>query len=387
VTGRAGGGEATDPPGGFDGARRRHVVGALAGLLAATVAGARRGRPALAQPPPAESPPAGPVNLYDFEALARQRLSRSAFDYVSGGAADEITLRRNREAFDQIRLRPRVLVDVSRIDTRLELLGQRLAFPILLAPTGNHRLFHPDAEAATVRGAGAAKALMVVSTYASQPIEDIARGAPAALWFQLYVRRDRELARRLVTRAEAAGCRAICITVDTPVVPTRDRQRRAGVPFSPELLDPTVTWETVDWVRSLTPLPVLLKGILAPEDARLAVRRGVAGVVVSNHGGRNLDTTPATIEALPAVVAAAEGRIPVLLDGGVRRGTDVVKALALGARAVLIGRPQLWGLAADGADGVARVVTLLRTELEVAMALCGTPTLGRIGRGVLWPGA
>jgi 4-hydroxymandelate oxidase len=347
---------------------------------------------------PSPAPP--PVNLLEFEPLARQRLPPATWDYIAQGAADELTLRRNREAFDAIRLKPRVLVDVSALDTRLELFGQKLDFPILLAPAAGQRLIHSGAEPEAARGAHAAGATLVVSTYASARIEEIARAAPVRLWFQLYVQRDRAVTRDLVQRAEAAGSTALCITVDHPVIATRDREKRRGIrSFSPghppapggrvspiyaDALDPTVTWETIGWIRSFAKTPVLLKGILAPEDARRAAAEGVAGVIVSNHGGRNLDTTPATIEALPAVAAAVQGSIAVLLDGGVRRGTDVVKARALGARAVLIGRPYLWGLAVHGAAGVQRVVEILRAELEAAMALCGAPSLDRISRQLLW---
>lgn len=345
--------------------------------------------------------PAAPVNLFDFERLARGRLAPQVWDYVSQGAADEITLRRNREAFDALRLRPRVLVDVGTLDTRLELFGRTLPFPVLLAPVAAQRQIHPGAEPEAARGASAAGATMVVSTFASARIEEIARAAPGQLWFQLYVNRDRGVTRELVRRAEAAGCTAVCITVDSPVIPMRDREKRHGVrwpyagssgraggwvsPIYADALDPTVTWETVAWIRSLVKIPVLLKGVLGPEDARRAAGEGVAGVIVSNHGGRNLDTTPATIEALPPVAEAARGRMAILLDGGIRRGTDVVKALALGAQAVLIGRPYVWGLAVDGAAGVQRVVEILRAELETAMALCGAPSLGRISRQLVWP--
>jgi len=354
---------------------------------------------------------AKPVNLLEFEPLAKRRISRMAYDYIAEGAADEITLRRNRECFDQIRLKPRVLVDVSRLDTGVELLGQQQAFPILLAPTAYHKLVNPEGERATARGAGAAGATMVVSSFATVAIEDVGKAAAGPLWFQLYVQNDRGFTRELVQRAEAAGCRALCVTVDTPVAGTRDREVRDNFNLPPGMeienlkaleakagrsshvsergiyslaLDPTLTWQEIDWIRGFAQVPVLLKGILTAEDARLAVEHGVAGVIVSNHGGRNLDTTPATIEALPRVADAVAGRTAVLMDGGVRRGTDVVKALALGAQAVLIGRPYLWGLAVGGAGGVERVVTMLRTEFEVAMALCGTASLKHITREVIW---
>jgi 4-hydroxymandelate oxidase len=374
------------------------LVGSLGSLLASpgSLGGVARAQPGAS----GATPP--PVNLLEFEPLARQRLSPMAYEYVSQGAADEITLRANREAFAALRLKPRVLVDVGALDTRLQLFGQRLDFPILLAPAGGQRTIHASAEVETARGAHAAGALLVVSTLASSPIADIARAAPARLWFQLYVQRDRAKTLELIQRAEAAGCTALCVTVDTPVSPMRDREKRwsgrppyteqrsrTGERLSPIYLDrhdPSATWETIAWIRSVARVPVLLKGILAPEDARRAADEGLAGVIVSNHGGRNLDTTPATIEALPRVAAAVAGRITILLDGGVRRGTDVMKALALGARAVLIGRPYLWGLAVDGAAGVQRVVEILRAEFETTMALCGTPTLDRIDREVLWPG-
>ena len=340
-----------------------------------------------------------PVNVLEFEPMARQRLSRSVWDYISQGAADEITLRRNREAFDALRLRPRVLTDVSKLDTRLELLGQKLDFPILLAPVAAQGRIHSGAEPEAARGASAAGATFIISTFSTTRLEDIARAARGRAWFQLYVNRDRGATRDLVQRAEVAGCTALLITVDTPVNPMRDREKRLGVqrpytgpssggrvsPIYSDALEPTLTWETVAWIRSFAKTPVLLKGILDPDDARRAASEGLAGVVVSNHGGRNLDTTPATIDALPPIIEAAQGRLTILLDGGIRRGTDVVKAIALGARAVLIGRPYVWGLAVDGAAGVQRVIDILRDELEAAMALCGAPSLDRINRQLVWP--
>ncbi len=334
-----------------------------------------------------------------------------AYNYGAGGAADEITLRRNRESFDRILLKPRALVDVSRIDASLELFGQKLPFPILLAPIAYHKLMHPEGELATARGAGAAGATMVVSSFATTTIEEVGRAATGALWFQLYVQPDRGFTRDLVQRAEGAGCKAICVTVDTPVIGTRNREMRdrfclprgletanlKALGLKPTktghvsdkgiysiTLDPALTWKGIEWLRSFAKVPVLLKGILSPEDARLAAENGVSGIIVSNHGGRNLDTAPATIEALPRVAEAAAGRIEILMDGGVRRGTDVVKALAFGAKAVLIGRPYLWALGAAGAEGVERAVRLLHAELQAAMALLGTPTLAKIDRRILW---
>jgi len=352
-----------------------------------------------------------PVNLDEFEPAAKRRVTPMAYAYIAGAAGDEQTMRRNREAFAAIRLKPRVLVDASHLDTRIELLGRKLDFPILLAPVAYHKLAHPQGELATVRGAGMAGTVLIVSTYATIALEKIAKAAGGPLWMQLYVNPDRTFTRELVRRAEAAGYGALCLTVDSPVFGTRNREERAGfrLPagakaenmrplgrvvqknlhaatdgvYSP-IVDPSLQWKDVDWLCSFAKLPVVLKGILAPEDARLAVEHGAAAIIVSNHGGRNLDTVPATIEALPGVVQAVQGRIPVLLDGGIRRGTDVLKALALGAQAVLIGRPYIWGLAVGGAAGVAEVVRILRDEFRSAMALCGTPSLARITREALW---
>ncbi len=387
------------------------VRGELSPAKAESANGSRQGAPTPTPQAGSAQRTGPPVNLFEFEDVARQRLPQMVYDFVAGGAGDELTLRRNRTSFDAIRLKPRVLVDVSQLDTRLELFGQRLDFPILLAPTAYHKLMHPEGEAATARGAGAAGATLVASSFSTIAIEDIAKAATGPLWFQLYVQEDRGFTRELVQRAESAGCRATCITVDTPVIGVRNREQRDQFKLPPGLqienlkkllqgaqhpavgdagiyapiLDPKLTWEGIDWVRSFAKVPILLKGILNPDDARLAVEHGASGILVSNHGARNLDTVPATIEALPRVIEAVEGRIPVLMDGGVRRGTDVVKALALGAKAVLIGRSYLWGLAANGAAGVEQVVKILRTELLAAMALCGTPALGKIDRNVLGP--
>jgi len=352
-------------------------------------------------------PSPGPANLFDYEPLARQRLSQMAYDYIAGGASDEITLHRNRDRFDTLLLQPRVLRDVSKVETRLELLGQQFDFPILLAPTAYQKLAHPEGELAATRGAAAAGAVMVVSTFATTSIEEIARCSNGRLWFQLYVHPDRGFTRDLVQRAEAAGCQALMITVDTPTLGTRDREKRNLFHLPPgmerenlkalgasatradhfkdyAIIDAALDWKTIGWIRSFTKLPVLLKGILSAEDARLAAEEGVQAVLVSNHGARNLDTVPATIEALPVIMEAVGDRLPVLLDGGVRRGTDVIKALALGAKAVLIGRPYLWGLATGGAEGVERVVQMLRAELEASMKLCGVTSLSQIDRNVLW---
>jgi 4-hydroxymandelate oxidase len=357
--------------------------------------------------------PADAVNLFDFETLARARMSPMAWEYISGGAGDEVTLRWNRESYDRIRLRPRILVDVSRLDTRVKLFGRELPFPILIAPAAYQRLIHPEGEIATAKGAGASGATMVVSTMATASVEEIAAVATRPLWFQLYVQPDRAFTRDLVQRAEAAGCQALVVTVDTPVVGLRNREMRIKFALPPGMdrpnlrglksaasttshlppedqiysavLDPKLTWKEIEWLRSFARTPVILKGVLNPDDAELAVKSGVSGIIVSNHGSRNLDTLPATIDALPEVAAKVAGRIPVLMDGGVRRGTDVLKAIALGASAVLIGRPYLFGLSVAGAEGVARVVNILRREFEMAMALTGRASISDIDQSALWP--
>jgi 4-hydroxymandelate oxidase len=303
-------------------------------------------------------------------------------------------------------------VDVSQLDTRTTIAGQPLDYPILLAPTAYHRLVHPRGELATLDGAAKAGATMVVSSFATTSIEEMTRAAKCPLWFQLYVVSDRGFTKALVERAQQGGCRALVVTVDTPVVGMRHREARAGFALPPGLeranyrgfggaaagashrptereifsavLDPTLTWKEIGWLRSFARVPVFLKGVLSPIDAARAVSAGVDGLVVSNHGARNMDTVPATIDALPRIAEAVAGRVPLLLDGGVRRGTDVLKALALGASAVLIGRPYLFALAAQGPGGVDRVLTMLRNELEMAMALSGRRTLKEIDRTVLW---
>jgi len=397
--------------------KRREILQSLAALTvgaAGVTTGAEQqgsAKKPVSTAPLAEAGGVTPVNLFEFEEIARKRVTRMAYDYVAGGAGDEITLRRNRSAFDELLLKPRALRDVSELDTRCTLFGQPHEFPILLAPTAYHKLMHAEGEIATARGAAAAQATMVVSTFATTAIEDVGKSATGRLWFQLYVQPDRSFTRDLVQRAEAAGCRALVVTVDTPVLGSRNREERSQFalptgmaaenlkalgaksardhrPTQKEIysitLDPKLTWEGIDWLRSISKTPLILKGIMAPEDGKLAAEHGAAGIIVSNHGARNLDTSPATIEALPRVLDAVGGMIPVLVDGGIRRGTDVVKALAFGAKAVLIGRPYLWGLAAQGAGGVERVVKILRKELEAAMALCGKTSIAEIDTSVFW---
>lgn len=340
------------------------------------------------------------VCVADYEAAARRKLSKPIWDFVAGGAADEITIRWNREAYDRRPLRPRVLVDVSKIDTRVKLLGLDLAHPILLAPGAYQKLLHREGELAAARGAGSADALYVVSSNATVSIEDISKIATVPLWLQLYAQTDDGRNRELIDRAQAAGCRALVVTVDTPAIGPRNREQRnrfvlpkgMKLPMNPQNEQErkagshqrvSLTWKDIERFRALSQIPVLLKGILDPDDADQSVQRGADGIIVSNHGGRNLDTAPATFDALRAVVDKVAGRVPVLVDGGIRRGTDIVKALAEGAAAVLIGRPYLYGLAVAGADGVADVVRILRTEFQMAMALCGRSRISDLDRSLL----
>jgi isopentenyl diphosphate isomerase/L-lactate dehydrogenase-like FMN-dependent dehydrogenase len=334
------------------------------------------------------------VNVFEYESLAQSRMAPGAWAYFSSGAGDEETLRANRAAFERIWLRPRVLVDVSAIDMQTSVSGIPVSMPMLVAPTGLQCLAHPEGECATARAAGRAGMLMVASTSATRSLEDIAKAASGPLWFQLYMYTP-ENAEKLVRRAESAGYRALVVTVDAARWGRKDRALRHDFHLPAHLCeanfigdDPEVeyvfgTWETISWLRSLTSLPILLKGILTAEDALLAVEHGVAGIIVSNHGGRQLDGVSASLDALPEIVTAVQGRCEIYFDGGIRRGTDVLKALALGARAVLVGRPVLWGLAVNGAEGAYDVLEMLRRELELAMALAGRPTLKSIDASLL----
>ncbi len=339
-----------------------------------------------------------PININEYEALAQERLDKPVWDYYYGGSEDETTVHANREGFARIRLRPRMLVDVGTVDTRTTILGTPVSMPILIAPSALHCMAHPEGEGATARAAGAVGTLMVVSTVATRSLEEVAEVATGPLWFQLYVYDDLELSASLVQRAQSAGYRAIVLTVDTPHISKRERDIHNNFLIPPPPLraanftgkyanetamHASITWDSIAWLRSLTALPILLKGILTAEDALLAIEYGADGIVVSNHGGRQLDGAIASIEALPEVVDAVAGRCEVYLDGGIRRGTDVLKALALGARAVLIGRPALWGLAVDGQEGVHHVLKILHGELEMAMGLSGKPTLASIDRSLV----
>jgi len=351
------------------------------------------------------------VAVGQFEPIARTRLEPAIWDYVAGGSGDEHTLNGNLRAWQQVELSPRSLVDVSDLDTSLEFLGLTLSHPIVVAPTARHAAYHPDGEHATIAGAARAEALYVQSSLGSTALQTIGAAADIANapWlFQLYVQRDRGFTQELVAAAVAAGAKALVLTFDTPCLGARDRDQRnqfgaidgfsypilanstlIDEPAPPHrrvfnpLLAPDVTWDDLDWLIDISPIPVITKGHLRPDEAVRAAVAGVGAVIVSNHGGRNLDTVPATAAALPRIVDAIGGTVPVLVDGGIRRGTDIAKALCLGATAVLVGRPAIWGLAVGGAAGVTQVLEILRTELEMSMALLGAPTLADLEPGLL----
>jgi 4-hydroxymandelate oxidase len=355
-----------------------------------------------------------PLNLRELEPLARAILPPAAFDYYAGGSHDEHTLRENVAAFARLALHHRVLVDVSRRTTATRVLGHDVSMPVLVAPTAFQRMAHADGERGTARAAGAAGTVMILSSLSTTAVEEVVPASSGRVWFQLYVYRDRAATEALVARAEAAGCTAIVVTVDAPVLGTRERDVRncfslpeglrvenmaaAGYDAIPRLesgsglaayvatmLDPSLSWKDLAWLRSITRLPIVLKGVVRADDARHAVDAGLDGIVVSNHGGRQLDSSPATIDALPRVAAAVAGRCEVLVDGGVRRGTDVLKALALGAKAVLLGRPVLWGLAIDGSRGVERALEMMKSEVDLAMALAGCARVEDVTRDLVDP--
>jgi 4-hydroxymandelate oxidase len=335
-----------------------------------------------------------PLNVADYERLAEQALPHDVFGYYAGGAEDEQTLRDNLLAWTRWHLRPRVLVDVGTVSTATTVLGQDVALPILLAPVAYQGLAHPEGECGSARAAAAAGTIMCLSTFANTAPAELAQAAPGGVhWFQLYWFRDQGAMRELVQQAVDARFGAVVLTVDAAVTARRERDMRTGFRITPDvpvpsvaaalgnpasgppgelfaLVTPSITWGRLEELSGFG-LPVVLKGIVTAEDARLACEHGAAAVVVSNHGGRQLDGGIPTADALAEVVEAVDGRIEVYVDGGVRRGSHVVKALALGARAVLVGRPFLWGLAVDGAAGVERVLELLRAELAHALALCG----------------
>ncbi|KAL4595894.1 hypothetical protein ACB092_12G125600 [Castanea dentata] len=367
-----------------------------------------------------------PVNLNEFQELAREALPKMYYDFYAGGAEDQYTLEENMEAFRRIMIQPRILVDVSRIDLSTNVLGYNISAPILIAPTALHKLAHPEGEVVTARAAAACKTIMALSFTSSCTLEEVASSCNAVRFFQIYVYKRRDLSALLVQRAERNGYKALVLTADSPRVGRKeaDIKNKMILPklknterflsleassdngsdleaftketkdasfwwkdngsnlaaFAKETKDASFCWKDIEWLSTITNMPILIKGLLTREDAIKAVKVGVAGIVVSNHGGRQLDYAPATITVLEEVVQAVGGRIPVFFDGGVRRGTDVFKALALGAQAVLIGRPVIYGLAAKGEYGVRQVIKMLKDELELTMALSGCPSVKDITR-------
>jgi 4-hydroxymandelate oxidase len=347
------------------------------------------------------------INLFGYEQLAKEHLSQMAFDYYSSGAWDEVTLRDNLAAFTRVKLRPKMLVDVSKINLTTQVLGESLQLPLLIAPMAFQCLADPEGEIATALAAEIAGVGMVLSTLATKSLEEVATVAKGLQWFQLYIHKDQGLTQALVQRAYTAGYKAICLTVDAPMLGKRERDQRNEFTLPPGLhpanltnisgldipqapgesglltyfaqqINPAVTWKDLEWLQSLSPLPLVVKGILRADDAVRAVEYGAQAIVVSNHGGRQLDGAIASLDALPDIIAAVDGKAEVLLDGGIRRGTDILKALAYGAKAVLIGRPVLWGLAVAGKIGVSHIISLLQDELNLAMALSGCASLGDI---------
>ncbi len=372
----------------------------------------------LAQAPAGGAPSVGgppnprrlePVNVADFQELAKAALPPATYDYITSGSTDEVTLRDNVAAFQRLRLLPPLLTGVAEVDTATTVLKQPIALPILLAPVAGQSLYHPQGALASARAAASAKTIMGVSSSVGHSVEEVAAASSGPKWFQLYMPKDRAVARRLVERAERSGFKAIVLTVDLGERKDADKRNRFTLPepalrkhlsdigfnlsermtyeqllaFNDQAWDLTLSWNAFDWLRSITKLPLLVKGVLRADDAKKAVAIGLDGIVVSNHGGRRLDGVPASIDQLPQIVAAVNGKAEVLLDSGIRRGTDVLKALALGAKAVLIGRPYAWALAADGEAGVSKILELLREELVSAMLASGCPNVASIDRSLV----
>jgi isopentenyl diphosphate isomerase/L-lactate dehydrogenase-like FMN-dependent dehydrogenase len=338
-----------------------------------------------------------PINLFEFEDFAKERLPKEEYDYIAGGATDEISVDRNRRAYASWAFRPRVLRDVSALDLSTTVLGTKLNLPVLIAPCGGHKRAHSEGELATYRAAAACGTVLAVSANSNTSFEELAKSAKGHLWVQMYPFRNRDMTKEWLKRAKDSGYEAIVVTLDSQWPPKRERnirnnyQRTRGVNYpkagaetprpagrAGEGSDPAATWEDLEWIKKAAGLPVVAKGVMTGEDVSLCIEVGADGVIVSNHGGRHLDNTLATVEVLPEAVAAARDKLEVYLDGGIRRGADVVKAIALGARAVFIGRPLFWGLAVDGEKGVVRVLDILREEIEITMAKCGRPTIASI---------
>ena len=338
-----------------------------------------------------------PVNLFEFEEIARGLLPKEEYDYIAGGATDEISVERNRRAYGSWAFRPRVLRDVSSLDLSTTILGIKVNVPVLIAPCGGHKRAHPEGELATYRAAAACGTILAVSANSNTSFEELAKAANGHLWVQMYPFRDREMTKDWLQRARENGYRAVIVTLDSQWPPKRERnirnnyRRTRGINYpkagaetprpagrAGEGSDPAATWDDLAWIKAASALPVVAKGVMTGEDVALCVQAGAAGVIVSNHGGRHLDNTLAPIEVLSEAVAASDGKAEVYLDGGIRRGSDVVKALALGAQAVFIGRPLFWGLAVGGAQGVVRVLEILREEIEITMAKGGRRTVADI---------
>ena len=344
-----------------------------------------------------------PVNIFEYEEIAKQRLDKGDYDFIAGAATDEITLGRTRAVLDSIIMKPRMMVDVSQRDLSTTVLGQKINLPVMLDPAGNHGSAHPEAELASVRAAGAVGTVMVLSSHSAKTLEDVAQAATGPIWFQQYFFKDRELTLGMATRAAEAGYSALCLTLDAKITPKRERNIRnnyvgaaspnyadldlgthswtfaVDAPAGPaDIRDLAATWDDLEWLAGEINLPIVVKGIMTGEDARRSAESGAKAVIVSNHGTRYLDTTFTTIEVLPEVVEQVDGKAEIYLDGGIRRGSDVFKALALGARSVLIGRPLFWGLAVDGEAGVKSVLDILRDELDSTMGMCGRTNIDSI---------
>lgn len=348
------------------------------------------------------------TNIKDFEIASKLQLEGCIFDFIYGGAADEVTSDENKKSYWQLKLIPKILSGVQDPDTSTSLFGQTLQMPILIAPMGFQKISHPNGELETAQGAKQAGTVMVVSTYSMTPLKEIAENSATAPWFQLYILKDRDITKSMVELAENLGYHALVLTVDAPIYGNRERELRNPLTMNimlPDLkriiqqlslklelsnakhfnslLDPNITWKDIEWIKSITGLPIILKGILRADDAQKAVEYGVAGIIISNHGGRQLDTTPATIKMLPMIAETIDNKLEILIDGGIRRGTDILKALALGAKAVLIGRPILWGLCTEGKTGVYKVLDLLQQDLKTTMILCGCQKLNDISSDLI----
>lgn len=351
------------------------------------------------------------VNIYDFETLAAKKLHPHAFDYYFGGADDEITLRENCDAFKRIFLKYRVLRDVSKRDLTTNIIGQNISMPLIIAPTAFQKMANTEGEIATVKAAGSEGTIMILSTLSNSSFEEVTEEATGPVWFQLYVFKDREVTKELIQRAESAGVKALVLTVDAPFLGQRERDVRNKFDLPPGLevknlsfvskdnlihlggsglagyikenIDPSLNWKDIDWLRTVTNLPIIIKGINCKEDALIAVDYKAEGIVVSNHGGRQLDTCKATIDILSEISDAVNGETEILMDGGIRRGTDILKALALGAKAVLTGRPVLWGLACNGEKGVKDILNIFRKEFDLAMSLCGLTDVKMISKEII----